>query len=286
MTIKKAECVYCERIMGGYGKILVTESVFADIRIAKVIQSVNIRKRQVEKDNKRIAKVLKKCCDINTILIGNELIVKELELFNQSFFVRKKEMLNHIQEILWCFPDKQEMTKSRKTFLLVMGSDGWNQKEIVKVLEVAKDYYEDIYIVVKNVRLNMDQLVDYFHVEYGIVIHIATEREAKAMQVDFGLFLVGHWCGSFKRYYFRKGYVVAEWEEDMKRRRVNVGKMTEQNQHLINRELYSGFVYENEKKQLPYEIGVMLANNQSIQESFQKEKKENPISIVAIYGVE
>ena len=51
-------------------------------------------------------------------------------------------------------------------------------------------------------------------------------------------------------------------------------------------QLYAGFVYESKKRAIPYEWGVLLSCSSDLQHSIQDFVKENPISSVAIYGVE
>lgn len=284
--MKQADYVYIERIVGNCNNIVVTEYIDKDIRAVNIIQTKKEKHRQVEKDNKRLVKVLKKYCNEKTVIAGNKMVTQELEIPNQLFEMRKWELQNHVKEIMSCFKDETGMVQKRRVFLMVLESKEWNLKEVTNLLWVAKDYYEDIYLLIENPTWNVERLVDFFYTECGVVVHLTTERFAKRMQTDFSLFLLKHWRPQIKDYYFRKGYVVSEWEEDLKRKRKNKKITDEGNVYLVNRELYSGFVYEYEKKPLSYEDGVLFSNNQFLLDKIRQSRTENPISVVAIYGVE
>lgn len=98
-----------------------------------------------------------------------------------------------------------------------------------------------------------------------------------------GMFLLlEHWDERYKRFCYERGYVVCQWEEGIHRVRKAVRKVDREKCEGI---LYSGFVYHQGNEQLPYEIAILL----QMQGAFgwgMPQEEENPISIVAIYGVE
>ncbi len=284
--MKKWDCVYIERTLGDCNRVCVTECNFGDVKQAKVLQLVKKDRRKVEKENRQLIRVLKKNCAEKTVVVGNERTVQELGLTNYLFQMRKREMESRLVDILKGV--KGEDAKKRKSCLLLIESDKWNQRDVTGLLWIIKEQYEDIYLSVQTSDLSIESIETYFYEEYGLVIHVVNEKVTRQLQVDMGLFLVERWKESYKKYSVRTGYVVAEWEGEMKRKRKAIQREPPQvlNPYLVYREWYAGFVYEWEGKPISYETGVLLANNLFLKEKICKSTMQNPISVVAIYGVE
>lgn len=295
MVINKADYIYIERTYGKRNNIEMKEDTILGLKWLSVLQTVKEKRKRWIRNTKVVAsgagfdvrynnvlvKKLKKYCNEDTIVMGKEATIKELGIPAFLPHMRKKELLCNAKDLLRYF----QMNKiGRSKFLLVIKSNFWSLKEVIQLLWEVKDYYEDIYVVADDSKIDTESLCHFFCEECGIVLHPVNEDVATTVQMDAVLFLIEEWQEQHREYCFRKGYVVAEWEGTMQRKRKSFRK--EQIIDDADKELYSGFVYENERKQIMYEMAITLLGCRYLQPCSKEVVKENPISIVAIYGVE
>lgn len=188
-------------------------------------------------------------------MIGaSEEMAEELELSNLLFQARKLELLNNRKMILEQL--KTDYGKNRRSRMaLVVNSQSWNRKELLEILITAKDYYEDIGLVMKGHDFESEQIKEMMYEEWGVVVNVA-ENEKSLKQQDFMLFLSEN-SGEKNNscYSFLKAYEVAE-----------------------NGSIYSGLTYEKQGIRLPHQMAVdIAAQNPMLYKEFR-------ISIVAIWG--
>lgn len=297
--IKKANCIYIERKFGKRNQFEIEEEEIAGKYIVKIVQMVKQRTK-IEKESKinkkavkrnaredeKLLKVVKRYADRETLILGNEKLIQHLNIPNIAFEMRKREMKYYINEIMRYFQPVKTGYLQRRRFLLVIDSLYWNYTEVQNVIWHAKNYYEDIYVCAQETMGKA--LSDFFCEEYGIMIQVITKETAKNMEMNTVWLLLKRWEEFDWDYSFENGYVVAEWEDSMKRKRHKILDVKECDKEekgtTMVKKLYSGFTYEIKKKHLPYEFAVMIAMEQICQSDGKME--ENPISIVAIYSVE
>ena len=284
---EQADCIYIEQINGKENKLKVIKKEIANVKMVKIQQLVcekrkgfsAIAERRAKRKKQQLQKIIKKHCGENTIVVTNEQIVKEWNLPNLSFEARKQEWMDYQKEILQYFQGKPSAQKNdRKTFLLVLDSVCWTQKDIMNILLEIKNYYEDVYIVLQTTIVDIEQITEAIFDECGLVLHVLQQDAAKQKKVEAALFLLGQWDEGVKEYSFGDGYVVAEWEHGLHRLRKNLCVQSG------NGQLYAGFVYEKENYPIPYDLAVALTHSYMFRRN--QIKQEFRISIVAIYGVE
>lgn len=295
-VIKKADYLYVARVAGKDNKIKIVEEEWFGVGCLDLCQEVSGETTLcTEKKDKQLAKKIRKYCSEQTVVVANERLAREWELPNRLFHLRKWELKNNALDIFRYFQMRTEhgtivekkeeyanSSNTRSRFLMVLESNEWSHKEVVELLWVIKNCYEEIYIVLENSKVDEQKLLDFFCEECGILIHSVSAEFAKTISVDAVLFLIKEWSTYYQCYSFEIGYVVAEWEETVARKRKNFHTMVNSNQRCEHKELYAGLVYECEHTQLPYYKALMFRMNPMgpIRE------QEKRISIVAIYGIE
>lgn len=295
-----------ERICGVQSKIYVLKYESEGIKIARVRQTVkgnketancDVKKVKNKKWDKRLFRVLRKLVSEETIIAGNEMAMNTLDIGNAMFHLRKQEFQNGWEIILRLFQGKDNgnelprscidvasvgLNKKRKSFMLILDSEKWKEKELIHILEPVMNGYEDIYVVLGKASINVERLTEHFFKEYGVELHLTDREKARSMSVDTMLLLLKEWEERYKCFLFGNGYVVAEWEKEMKRkaRLRNIASVDNL------RGLYSGFEYEIGDEAKEYEEALLFVNCYKMSEENVRYEKENPISVVAIYGVE
>ncbi|MDE6627204.1 MAG: hypothetical protein K2K56_12650 [Lachnospiraceae bacterium] len=210
-----------------------------------------------------------------------------LQMKEELFLARKQELMQNRNELLEKMGGgiKGEVAV-RKSFLLVLGSNGWSRQDLLLLLSAAKDYFADIYMVTGNGCIDEEQMVESVYEEWGIVMHLLSEESARAEAVDCALFLLESWNEAVREYHCRFGYVVSECENGMNRCRnseVGIIKGTvdrEKSGTIKGGGLYSGMVYKCRGEEIPYQMAVNM--------KYQNPEKYHKFSItsVAIYCVE
>lgn len=217
---------------------------------------------------KKIEKKIKKYNTSACVVDADQKMAEELQLKHPLFQAKKRELLDNyhaIIEQLSGFEDRRP--GERKAFLVVLDSVEWNQKDLLQLLLGAKNYYEDLNIVIKNNNINIERIVEILYEEWGITLHVLSEAMALDLTMDFVIFLLENWMKSIRGYDFRTGYIMLENDTGI-RRCEGKGK------------LYSGFVYERNKERIPYQMAVSIfGQNREIYDNFA-------ITSVDIYHVE
>ena len=192
---------------------------------------------------KKLKKIIKQYQTEHCVVGADFNMAEKLQMEDVLFFARKQELLEHRREVFG--KKKQEITTDflRRSFLLVLDSERWSEQDILQLLLTAKDCYNDLNIVIKNNHINISKLATILYDEWGIVLHVLPEKTAKKSQMDYVLFLLGKWESNVYRYSVKRGYVVCENEKGLVRTR---GRG----------ELSSGFVYECDGVELPYQMAV------------------------------
>lgn len=299
MRNEKVNGIYIEREWGDCDITETKRSDIAGFSIMCVYQKVKrvngeekriverkrkrIHSQKIRKCDKKLRKIIKKYCKKETIVIGNEQAVKELELRPVLFLARKQELLINVDDLFGVLAGEKKNVLDRSCCLIVLESEQWSKYELLHILKKIKDKYEDIYIESDTEQMYLEWITTFFYEEYGVVMNVISDSEGKQLQANTTLLLIEYWDEHYREYIHGNGYVVAQWEEGLVRKRRNLRKA------FVNKscgQLYAGFVYESKKRAIPYEWGVLLSCSSDLQHSIQDFVKENPISSVAIYGVE
>lgn len=274
-------CLYIERVSGEKNVEEICCTSIGGVECGIIRQQV--QERLKKKADKHLLKLVKRHCNKETIILANARAMEDFKMPNTLFFLRKRELLYNIGEII-AFLHSQITTNKRKRLLLVLHSKEWTQSEIIALLIEVRKFYEDIYMVCQAKRTESESIAKYFYEEFGVVLHLIYE-DGRSLDVDTVFFLVKEWNAYYQQFGYRNGYVITE--HDMKIRREkkeyirNDDKCT-----AINRMIYAGLAYGCAKKDIPYELALPIVYHDELQyiTAFQKEEKE--ISVVAIYGLE
>lgn len=217
---------------------------------------------------KRLGKKLKKYDTSACVVNADEGMARVLQLKQPLFQAKKRELLENYHAILTRLNQSEDRKPGeRKTFLIVLDSIEWNQKDLMQLLLDAKNDYHDLNIVIKHNNINSERLVECLYEEWGIVLHVLSEAMALELTQDCIIFLLEKWMDIIGQYSFRKGYIMLENDTGI-RRCEGKGK------------LYSGFVYERNGERLPYQMAVSIfGQNREIYDNFA-------ITSVDIYHVE
>lgn len=302
MEMAKVQCIYIERLDGEKNVIETERQMIGGIRVGIIRQVTNKKtkhnnqekeqmqnndNRKIDKQDKNLLKVIKKLCDKETIIVANERIVQDFKIPNVLFEMKKKELLENITRIIE-YLRGQIGKEGRRTFLLTIQSERWNQNEIEELLSIVKNRYENIYIHNQTDNLDTEGLAKYFYEEYGIVLHFIDNLQIRKLKIDTALFLVKYWKEECAMTSCCNGYVVAEFDHHQRtrRKRLRETKIAEENKAEKKTEIYMGFVYSYCGKQIPYELAVVMRNHAYLQHLLNLNRTKNEISIVAIYGVE
>lgn len=214
----------------------------------------------------KLKKIVKRY-QVEHCVVGADVVMAEkLQMAEVLFMARKRELLERGREIM--MEPETEMTAipGKKSFLLVLDSEKWFQQDVLKLLLTAKDYYNDLNIVMKDNHINLSELTTFLYDEWGIVLHVLPENMAMKSRMDFTLFLLGEWENSAHRYSVKRGYVVCENEKGLVRTR-GQGKLS------------AGFVYECDGFELPYQMAVnIFYQNPKLYDKFA-------ITFIDIYSV-
>lgn len=293
--MEKLNCVYIERQSGEKNTIEVELQKIEQLNMGIIRQTIrknnripdrtgNIGKRRMDKQDKRILRIIKKLCNKKTVMMANEQLVADFSLPNIYFEMKKAELLKNIKEIMQYLWGGIE-GKGRKTCLLVMDSDKWCENDIREILVETKNHYENIYISNENNTLDTDALADFFYDECGVVLHPADGEKIGKMEMDTVLFLIKEWKDKYSKIDCRNGYVVSETEKGLVRKRKRMQETGIQNGGR-KKEIYMGFVYAYCGKQILYELALLLENHTGLQYLRGQQCAVGKIYIVAIYAME
>lgn len=209
-----------------------------------------------------------------------------LQMKEELFLARKQELMQNRNELLERMGGRTKEEMARKSFLLVLDSNGWSRQDLLLLLSSAKDYFADIYMVTGKSCVDEEQMVESMYEEWGVVLHLLSEESARTEVVDCAFFLLESWNDAVWEYNCRFGYVVSECENGMNRcRNSGVGTINgrdngKRSNTLRCGRLYSGMVYKCRGEEIPYQMAVNL--------QYQNPEKYHKFSItsVAIYCVE
>lgn len=248
---KQIDYIFICQKWGRWNRIIPLLETVAGISVLKLMVT-EPRKRirnhgDIDNASEYLQKKLKKVAkwyQIEHCVVGADFAMTEkLQLMDASFQARKKELLDHGKELIQGRGMDNVTNFEWKSFLLVLDSEQWSQQEVLLFLMTAKEYYIDLNIVVKKNKIKLEQMAAFLYDEWGIVLHILPEKTAMKSKMDFALFLLERWKDAVYGYSINKGYVVAENERGMIRSRRNGN-------------LYTGFVYECDGQELPYQMAV------------------------------
>lgn len=208
----------------------------------------------------------------NAVLGADEKTAKLLDIEDLLFQARKAELLHRKNYILRHL--KTGGKEKRKSMLLVLESKKWNARDILSILSTAKDYYEDINVILEEDTVGISRIAECLYEEWGLVLHICSrEAEIKISEYDFVLFLLRKWKRqTIRRYTFCKAYIVMDTEEGI------VRKVEAECEDSCG-SIYSGFQYEKQHKPIPYQMAVNISyQNPLLYTEFN-------VSFIAIYRV-
>lgn len=221
---------------------------------------------------KKIEKKLRNYGIKGSVLGAEEKTAQQLNMEDLLFQARKMELMRQRKFIFEKL--RVEEREGRSSMLLVLDSLKWNSQDVLSILLTAKDYYEDIYITVKQDFAGIGRIVDCLYEEWGVVLHVCLkEMEIQSLEYDFVLFLLETREKQIvKKYMFHKAYIVMDTEEGIIRKK-------EKRYNDTWGCLYSGLLYEKQHKQIPYQMAVNIAYQNPILYS------EFHVSFIAIYRV-
>lgn len=272
---------------------LIRENI-AEIWVLKVVVIVkgNPTEKTKQKLLKKMKRRFKRYQTDHCVVDAEQIMAVELQLGHQLFCARKKEMLENKKRIIEYLDNNTGIHLSRrKSFFLVLDSAAWTKKDLIRILLVVKNYYEDISIVVKKNSIPLESLVEVLYEEWGIVLGVLSEEEALAQRVDSVVFLMDCWKECIRKYSFYNGYIVLEDDSGLirqntvKRKQIENTEYNEMGKEMKNKTkhsgmLYSGLVYMCNGKQLPYQMAINIFNqNLELYHDFA-------ITSVDIYSVE
>lgn len=228
----------------------------------------------------RLARKLKKYDISQAVLDGDAKTAEWLGLKNMLFQARKQELIEN-RKLIFEYMQKIQGEGKRKhsSMAIVINSGEWNCRDLLLLLVEAKDYYEEITLVLKDDFAGKEYLAESMYEDWGIVLHLISEKEKLEKKQDFILFLLE--TGERKillQYSFQNAYLVSDTEAENLKRYYMMPDFRQN--HAKKRAVYSGLVYEKEMERLPYRIGVNLAAQKPM--LYQKFH----VSIVAIYQIE
>ena len=302
IKMERLHCVYVERLDGDKNVIETEILSIAGVRAGIIRQTVKKKRkgniedkgdaecngdRKSDRRDKELVRVIRKLCDKETIIVANERIVQRFGLPNTLFEMKKKELLDN-KTIIAEHLKAQIGEGKRKTFLLSIQSKNWSQREIEEILCIVKNYYENIYIHVREEILDIECLKRFFYDGYGVMLQCVDDSQMRKVKIDTVLFLVKYWNKECIAPCYRNGYVVTEFDNSQRTRRKRLGKIVVEQDNIVapREELYMGLVYSDYGKQIPYELAVVIKNHVYLQHLVKLNNPQNEISVVAIYGAE
>lgn len=259
-------------------RIEVREKVFDDFRMVQVAYGMG----NLEQEEARIMKKLRRY-DLSYCAMTS--LEKDTRLFGLSklqFLARKNEFVLRSKLIFESISARQRGEK-RKCCLMFVEDENWSQRELLLVLEQAKQYYED-FIFIGDCDVLLQSVASFLFDEWGIAVEIGTQDLFGKLHVDFALFLVKEWDGNrFLDLFFDQAYVVAENECNIVRNEEKLWHLREEENRMVeenSRYCYSGLQYLCDAKIIPYSVAVDCFFQIPV---FCAKKK---ISCVAIYCLE
>lgn len=275
-------CLYIERVSGEENAEEICCISVGRVRCGVIKQQV--RECHKKRADKRLLKIVKKQCNKETVILANERAMKDFKMQNTLFYLRKQELLQNIGRIT-VFLQSQIAVKKRKKLLLVLHSENWSRCEIMALLFEIINSYEDIYIVYQTKKTELESIAEHLYREFGAVLHLNYEEDGRSLDVDTVFFLVKEWNAYYQQFGYRNGYVIAE--QDVKLRRKKMGDIKYDAECIsTNRMLYAGLVYRYEGKDIPYELALPIVYHDGLRYVTTFQKEEKAISVVAIYGLE
>lgn len=243
------------------------------ISVLKLTVTEKKRKDQRENSNKNASEYLQaklkkiaKRYQIEHCAVGADYAMAErLQMTRALFLARKHELLERRQEVLGEDPG-MTTASARRSFLLVLDSEGWSGQEVLQLFLTAKDYYNDLNIVVKRNDINLEQIREFLYDEWGIVLNVLSEHTAMKSKMNYALFLLERWKDTIYGYSINRGYVLLEHERGIIRTR-------------RKGDLNAGFVYECGGLEIPYQMAVdIFYQNPELYDKFT-------ITFIDIYSV-
>ena len=273
---QRIDYIYFVKSLSKRGRVRFFTKQEAGITVLQVESVPILKERTIQK----LRRGLKKYQIDHVVAGADKEMAKVLELEELLFRGRKQELIDN-RRLLFQNMKTMRSPNKRSSVLFVLKSRKWSRKEILPLLIAAKDYFEDLYIVLEEDFIGITQLEEILYEEWGVVLHILENGEMPEEKQDFVLFLLEEWDKKMMMsYQFCNAYLVleSEGEEFRRNHKEHLGKEKKADERKGR--LYAGFVYEKGGKRLPYQMAVdIFCQNPVLYQDFN-------ISIVAIYGVE
>lgn len=250
---KQIDYIYICQKWGKWNRVTTLQETVAGISVLKLTVTEKKRRHRLsgasqelpERLWKKLKKSIKQYQTGHCVVGADFNMAEKLQMEDVLFFARKQELLEHRQIIMRREEEEKIDTFKCHSFLLVLDSDKWLQQEVLQILLTAKDYYNDLNIVIKNNHINQSEVTTFLYDEWGIVLHVLPEKMAMNNQMDYALFLLRKWERDVYRYSIKQGYVVCEHEKGLVRTRGR-GKLS------------AGFAYECRGVELSYQMAVNI----------------------------
>lgn len=230
-----------------------------------------IKKKKFECE---IWRVIRRFSVQNAVVNADTPAAEQLEIQEMLWEAKREEFMCHrayiMDQLLEKTPYAKEKNGDRRKLVMVIRDDAWNPKNLLMLFLVAKDRFEEMFLVADKESQWVTNLLKILYQEWGIVLHVYTEDEMWVKRMDHfdvAIFLVDRWDRKYTEcIYYETGYLVmGESEETCK---------------TNGRKLYSGLRYEWNGKKMPKEYGRLL----SVQRPEQYHKKQ--VSVVDICPIE
>ncbi len=273
---QRIDYIYFVKSLSKRGRVRFLTKQEAGVTVLQVETTPDLKERTIKKLRRGFKKY-----QINQVVAGaDKEMAKVLELEEMLFRGRKQELIEN-RRLLFQNMKTMRSPNKRSSVLFVLKSRKWSHRDILPLLVAAKDYFEDLYIVLEEDFIGISQVEERLYEEWGVVLHILENGEIPEEKQDFVLFLLEEWDKKMiMQYQFCNAYLVLEVEAEEFRRdhMEHLGKEKKTDER--KERLYAGFVYEKAEKRLPYQMAVnIFCQNPVLYQDFN-------ISIVAIYGVE
>lgn len=202
--------IYFTMKPGRRSEIALEEREIAGIKILEVNYFEKNKKVKEEKEQnidsrekvfKRIQRKLKKYDLQNCVIGATEEMAELLEMKDLLFQARKLEFLKHGDEIFKNLKVEGKEGK-RSSVLLKLNSSKWNAQDVLTILVTAKDYYEDVVVMMEEEYLDAEQLQNVMYEDWGVMLYFVEEE----IEADFELTLSERWEAKSGTIYLNLAY--------------------------------------------------------------------------------
>lgn len=213
--IRTLHYIHFMKMTGRRNKIETEEKEIAGIKMVTVKLHENKRRKKQEVKEKLLNKMQRKLRKYELqsgIVSMTSEMVQFLEIEEVLFELRKAAFLEDRDLIIRELKPTGN-ADNRSSMVLILESEAWSRREILMILITAKDYYREIYLMMKETFFDAEQVQNIMYDEWGVMVSVV-EKEEEIKEAEFGLLLSKEWDESFcKKTSFTMTYQVEEIEK-------------------------------------------------------------------------